>query len=54
MPLWYWFLLLVLGIPGVAATLVAFATLHKDRLPWKLLGIASVAETLVLLATIAS
>jgi hypothetical protein len=54
MPLWYWFLLIVLGIPGVAATLAAFAILHKDRLPWQLLGIATAAETLVLLATIAS
>jgi hypothetical protein len=54
MPLWYWTLLFLLGIPGVAATFAAFATLHKGQLPWKLMRAASAAEALVLLATLFS
>jgi MFS family permease len=54
MPLWYWFLILVTGIPGVVATFAAFATLHKGQLPWKLLRAASAAEGLAFLATILS
>jgi hypothetical protein len=54
MPLWYWFLIFVLGIPGVVATFTAFATLHKGQLPWKLLRAASAAEALALLATLLS
>jgi hypothetical protein len=54
MPLWYWTLTFLLGIPGIAATVASFATLHKGRLPWKLLRAASAAEGLVLLATLVS
>jgi hypothetical protein len=54
MPLWYWTLIFLLGVPGVGATVAAFATLHKGQLPWKLLGAASAAETLTFVATIIS
>ncbi|GAA1817674.1 hypothetical protein HC028_20980 [Planosporangium flavigriseum] len=51
MPLWYWFLIFAMGIPGVVATFTAFATLHKGRLPWKLMRFASAAEVLALVGT---
>jgi MFS family permease len=54
MPLWYWMLIFLLGVPGIAATFAAFATLHKSHLPWKLLRAASAAEALLLVATMLS
>jgi MFS family permease len=54
MPLWYWTLIFLLGVPGIAATFAAFATLHKNHLPWKLLRAASAAEVLLLVATFIS
>jgi hypothetical protein len=45
-PMWYLLVAFALGVPGIAATVAAFATLHRDRLPWQLLGVATAAETL--------
>ncbi|MGC9670995.1 hypothetical protein ACNTMW_31160 [Planosporangium sp. 12N6] len=51
-PGWYLAVTFTLGLPGIAATVVAFATLHKGRLPWKLLGVASAAEAVSFGATL--
>jgi hypothetical protein len=53
-PTWYLLVTCVLGLAGVACTVGAFATLHKGRLPWKLLGAATVIEAISFGATIFS
>ncbi|HEV7896561.1 MAG TPA: hypothetical protein VGP31_01780 [Planosporangium sp.] len=51
-PTWYLIVTFTLGVPGIAATVAAFATLHKGRLPWKLLGVATAAESISFAATV--
>jgi hypothetical protein len=43
--LWYPPVIFVLGLFGIVCSVGAFASVHKRRLPWILLGAASAAET---------
>jgi hypothetical protein len=49
---WYLVLTLALGLVGITCTVGAFASVHKRRLPWLLLGGASAAELVAFAATV--
>ncbi|WP_344083599.1 hypothetical protein [Luedemannella helvata] len=51
---WYEPTLIVLGAVGIGLTVAGFATIHRDRAPWLLLGAASLTLLAGLAATISA
>ncbi len=49
---WYEPTLMILGTVGIGLTIAGFATIHRDRVPWMLLGAASLTLLAGLAATI--
>ena len=51
---WYRPTVIALGLIGLLATVGAFASIHRQRLPWIMLGIGTAALLLSIIVTVAA